>query len=93
MQRVIVDHIAPVSDGLTGIERSTDVLVIKDLFLGVEFAYRMLVQTGASTMDASKHCKGGRVIHRLYSNGAGEVPQALRELFILPDKSQRGILQ
>ena len=46
-----------------------------------------------STMDAIKHVKGERNIERFYSDRSGEIDRALRDLHIVPDKSQPGVPQ
>ena len=46
-----------------------------------------------STADAIKHFTGDRKIDRFYSDRSGEIERALRDLHIVSDTCQPGILQ
>ena len=46
-----------------------------------------------STADAIKHSMGDRKIEIFYSDRSGEIKRALRDLHIVSDTSQPGILQ
>ena len=80
-------------DNIIGTDRDNDVLVIGATLSNCKCVCPMLAKTVASTAEAIRHFKGDSTIHRLYSDGSGEIDSALRELHITLDKSQPGVPQ